>query len=159
MFPNSLKAVKENGQDTIISLNYKVKRGDGTWMNVYQKSRFLVSPITGLPTIGYGVVTDVSEFASDQFVYQSVERLNPDTRQAELIHKFRICVNEYEVQFTCTEQKILPYLAEGLSSKQIGDRMKVSVHTVNNHRQNILRKVNCKNTAELMAFVARTGIK
>ncbi|GAB3514409.1 response regulator [Emticicia fontis] len=48
------------------------------------------------------------------------------------------------------EKVILNYIVEGLNSQEISEKLKLSVRTVSNHRANILRKTQVKNTAELV---------
>lgn len=46
------------------------------------------------------------------------------------------------------EQDVLRLIRQGLSSKMIADRLSISIFTVNRHRQNILEKLHCSNSAE-----------
>lgn len=48
------------------------------------------------------------------------------------------------------EKVILSYIVEGLSSQEISEKLNLSVRTVSNHRANILRKTQVRNTAELV---------
>ncbi|RYU96925.1 response regulator transcription factor [Emticicia agri] len=48
------------------------------------------------------------------------------------------------------EKVILNYIVEGLNSQEISEKLNLSVRTVSNHRANILRKTQVKNTAELV---------
>lgn len=56
------------------------------------------------------------------------------------------------------ELEIVRLLAQGLSSKSIADRLFISVHTVNTHRQNIIQKTGTKNTGELINFATCHGL-
>lgn len=58
---------------------------------------------------------------------------------------------------TPREQEVLRHLASGLGSKQIADHLGVSIHTVNNHRQSLLRKSGAKSTAELVSYGVMMG--
>ncbi len=59
---------------------------------------------------------------------------------------------------TPREQEIMVLLAEGLSTKQIAEKLFISPKTVENHRSNILRKLNLHSTMELIRYAARLGI-
>ena len=48
------------------------------------------------------------------------------------------------------EKVILNYIVEGLNSQEISEKLNLSVRTISNHRANILRKTQVKNTAELV---------
>lgn len=50
------------------------------------------------------------------------------------------------------EVEILKWIVEGYSSKQIADKLFLSTSTVNTHRQNMLRKTNSQNSAELLRY-------
>jgi DNA-binding NarL/FixJ family response regulator len=52
------------------------------------------------------------------------------------------------------ERKILLLVAEGLTNQQIGDQLFTSKRTVETHRQNILQKTGCKNTAALISYAS-----
>jgi DNA-binding NarL/FixJ family response regulator len=55
-------------------------------------------------------------------------------------------------------QEMLRLLCEGLSTKQVADRLQLSESTIEAYRKEMLRKSNCKNTAELIAFALRNGL-
>ena len=51
---------------------------------------------------------------------------------------------------TPKEKEVLSLLAQGLSSKEIADRLFISVHTVESHRKNLRFKFDAKNSSELI---------
>lgn len=53
------------------------------------------------------------------------------------------------------ERLILRYIADGLSSREIADQLKLSIRTVSNHRANIIRKTKARNTAELVKMAVK----
>lgn len=53
-------------------------------------------------------------------------------------------------QFTDREVEIIRLLAAGKSSAEISDILFISRQTVSKHRSNILKKSNCKSSAELL---------
>lgn len=55
------------------------------------------------------------------------------------------------------EIEVLRCLALGHSSKQIAYELNVAVKTVDNHRQNLLKKTNCRSSGELVAFAINNG--
>jgi response regulator RpfG family c-di-GMP phosphodiesterase/DNA-binding CsgD family transcriptional regulator len=56
------------------------------------------------------------------------------------------------------ELEILGLVAEGLSNKDIAGQLTVSVNTVRNHVQNLLRKLNAHSKLEAIATAVREGI-
>lgn len=59
---------------------------------------------------------------------------------------------------TPREQEVLTLVSQGLTSKEIADRLFISVYTVKNHIRNVLEKLHLKNRAEAVAFAAREGL-
>ncbi|MEW5722548.1 MAG: response regulator transcription factor [Thermodesulfobacteriota bacterium] len=62
------------------------------------------------------------------------------------------------VLLTPREQEILPLLAEGISTKEIGQRLFISPKTVENHRSNIMNKLGLHSALELFRYAARFGL-
>ncbi len=59
---------------------------------------------------------------------------------------------------TPREQEILRVLAEGLSVKEIADKLFISPKTVENHRTNIMKKLGLNSSIELARYAARIGL-
>jgi DNA-binding NarL/FixJ family response regulator len=53
---------------------------------------------------------------------------------------------------TLSERRILKLIAEGLSSKEIGDQLSIHYRTVENHRTNMCRKLNIEGANALLRF-------
>jgi DNA-binding NarL/FixJ family response regulator len=56
------------------------------------------------------------------------------------------------------EQEVLYLVAEGLTTTQIADQLFTSKRTVETHRQNMLEKTGCKNTAALISYAITHGL-
>ncbi len=56
------------------------------------------------------------------------------------------------------EQEVMRLLAEGLSRKEIGEKLFISPKTVENHRTNIMNKLGLHSTIELIRYAARLGL-
>lgn len=56
------------------------------------------------------------------------------------------------------EREVLQLIAEGTKTKDIADRIHVSVKTVETHRQQIMRKLNVTSVAELTKIALREGL-
>lgn len=50
------------------------------------------------------------------------------------------------------EQEILGLVAEGLSSKEIGDKLFISIRTVESHRNNLMQKLGVKRNVDLVRY-------
>jgi len=56
------------------------------------------------------------------------------------------------------ELEVARLVAEGFSSKEIADRLELSVRTVEKHRANIMDKINVKEVASLVRWCIQMGI-
>ena len=92
-----------------------------------------------------GVITDISRYKTDNDVTFSISEYDNNQKIIKKI-LFR-----KEIQISKREKEIINLIVQGYSSKIIADILKISINTVNTHRQNLLKKMDCNNTAELIA--------
>ncbi len=59
---------------------------------------------------------------------------------------------------TDRELDIMKAFSEGLSFKEIADKLNISARTVETHRNNILQKLELKNTIEMVKYAIKRGI-
>ncbi len=59
---------------------------------------------------------------------------------------------------TAREMEVLKLCQEGLSAQEMADKMHVSVHTVNNHKQNIYSKLDVGGVSEMLAKARKEGL-
>jgi DNA-binding NarL/FixJ family response regulator len=58
---------------------------------------------------------------------------------------------------TTREREVVKLIAEGKSSKEIAELLFISARTVDNHRANIMEKLNLKKTADLVKYAIQKG--
>ena len=61
-------------------------------------------------------------------------------------------------QITNREEEVLQLISSGFTNQEVGIRLKISPLTVKNHRKNLLDKLACKNTAEMVKVAFQNGI-
>jgi DNA-binding NarL/FixJ family response regulator len=59
---------------------------------------------------------------------------------------------------TSREQEILELIWAGFKNKEIGQRLKISVKTVEAHRANMMKKMRVSNTAQLLKNAIQGGV-
>jgi DNA-binding NarL/FixJ family response regulator len=59
---------------------------------------------------------------------------------------------------TKRESEVLELVAQGIGNKEIGERLFISVKTVETHKSHILDKLGLKNTAELIRYAIKNNI-
>ena len=61
-------------------------------------------------------------------------------------------------RLTVREREVLQLLAEGLSSKEIAERLNLSVRTVENHRRQIMERLGLRSVAALTKYAVKEGL-
>ncbi len=89
------------------------------------------------------------------FLYPSVAKA--------LVHDFLGRVNEGSERASFDglserEQEVLKWIADGLTNQEIGDKLTISVKTVERHRANIMAKLNLHSRTELVKYAIRKGL-
>ncbi len=72
--------------------------------------------------------------------------------------KLRQVVDDDEVPLTQRETQVLRHVALGLSNKEIGRSLEISVETVKEHVQNILRKIAVSDRTQAAVWAVRKGL-
>ena len=58
---------------------------------------------------------------------------------------------------TSREREVLQLLAEGLSNREIGEELNISIKTVETHRSNLMSKLQVNSKTELVKYALRKG--
>lgn len=113
----------------------------------------LNDPIVEIALKKLGVEELISKNEPLEALYQVIIRKNkqetenlPNSSQPELL------------KLTKTEIRIIKYLSEGKSTKMIAVLMVRSYKTIDNHKQNIFKKLQISNVGELISKAHRWGI-
>lgn len=141
-------------KDYKLVYDFRVRNTRGIYMRFIHQFVVLEQDRSGKSWLAL-IVTDLEEAeASDE----KPQRKMINIRTSEF-HKF---TNE---DYQCTgsnlskrETEILSLIAQGLDSKDISERLFISVNTVNNHRQKILSKTRSENTTQALLYAKRLGI-
>lgn len=64
----------------------------------------------------------------------------------------RLLIPQEEGELSDRETEVLVLVAKGLSSKEIAERLNLSIHTVNSHRKHITEKTGIKSVAGLTVY-------
>jgi len=61
-------------------------------------------------------------------------------------------------RLTRREKEILQFIVNEFTNQEIADKLFLSLHTIENHRFSLLKKLNVKNTAGLVRLALQTGL-
>lgn len=154
-----LKSIPVNEHPNyIFTNNLCFKNSDGELVNLLLRICFVKSDPNGVPVLGLGIATNVEHFIKGDTVTQLVEKINPDNFTTETFFKKVYYLNEENNILSKREREVLLWVADGLVSKEIADKLFISEDTVINHRKNMLLKSGTKNAAELVSFAMRNHL-
>jgi DNA-binding CsgD family transcriptional regulator len=149
-----------NNNDFIFSWNYEFTTKDGKQINIMQRCSYILDPKTNLPIGAFGFANDVTNFCQDHSIIQTIEEVEGKNggRTFKTIFKKVHYVIEEHSQLTKREIEVAKWICEGLSSKQIANKLNISINTIHNHRQNMLHKTSCQNSLELLSHLIKNRI-
>jgi len=106
--------------------------------------------VVGSQSKDYILLLSVCDISPDQNLNEPVKFRLVNYKTGEIVI-FPI-IKEEDVTLTKREVEVLKLINAGMLSKEISDRLSISIHTVNRHRQNILEKINADNVMEAINY-------
>jgi DNA-binding NarL/FixJ family response regulator len=98
------------------------------------------------------LVSQGEYFLDASISYQVVKKLSEFPEQKAKT------TDTFYSSLTTREQEIFRLLAEGLKIKDIADKLFISPKTVENHKTNIMAKLNLHSTLDLVRYAVKLGI-
>lgn len=103
--------------------------------------------VQGLETVARG-----EYFLDSSLSHKVVEKiLGLPTKEA-------LITDDKYASLTPREEQVLRLLAEGHSAREVGEKLFISPKTVENHRANIMDKLDLHSTLELIRYAVRLGL-
>lgn len=131
----------------------RVRNTEGNYIRFIFQQQILELDKDGNPWLVFGIL-DVSPDTSP-LEYIKLRIVNYKTGE---IIPFTIAEQETDIRLSEREKEILELARQGLQSKEISDRLFLSIHTVNKHRQNIMQKMNTNNVLEAIDYARKLGL-
>ena len=133
-----------------ITLYYRGVHQDGRIIFVQHQSFPIGFDAYGVPYVFANICTDISHLK----VHPTPRAffLNRCTSSLEELHHAPTNQKGTVLKITKREKEVLGWLAQGHSSKQIAEELKISFHTVQTYRKRLLEKTEVSNTSELINF-------
>ncbi len=105
-----------------------------------------------------------SAYLTKSASFEEIEHAIRATMKGEIHIQLQRSINEQlpqsptQVLLTRREKEVLLLIAEGLTNKEIADKLFVSQSTIDSHRKNLLSKFDVLNAASLIAHAAKAGL-
>jgi DNA-binding CsgD family transcriptional regulator len=140
---------------------YRAVDKKGNIKYLFHQGQPLLTDEKGILLASLEFFSDISHLRNDNEPMLTILNFNDDKNQlfftyntSDLLPKLA----QNQSVLSKREQQIVRLLSEGYTSKQVAYEINISAVTVNNHRQNMLRKTKTSSTAELVKYVFRQGI-
>jgi len=130
---------------------YRILNAEDKYIKVIEQQQVLELDTQGNLWLALSVL-DISpnQEIINGITSQLVNVKTGETKQLELAKK-----PTDTIELSKREKQILSYVKEGLLSKEISNNLSISVHTVNTHRQNILKKLGANNSFEAVEYATK----
>lgn len=149
LFIYSLPQEERNDYQQIYQ--YRMLHAKGHYINVISRHQVIEKDRNGKAWIIMGII----DVAPNQAPTEKVRRTVINKKTGELLTAASVPA---EKRLTNREKEILLLIRQGFLSKEIADKLNLSIYTVNNHRKNILAKLEVDNVMEAMNIVRDYGI-
>jgi DNA-binding CsgD family transcriptional regulator len=141
-------------QSTYKSLyNYGIFDKKGNFKNLRQESIIIHSAETGEPLVTVGTIYDITSRRYNNIVRHQIHAL--DTNNIVVDDEYNIALTD--MPLSSYEIKVLHYIYEGKTDKEIADKLYRTVDTVKYHKKNIYEKTNSKNAIDAIRFAIENG--
>lgn len=131
---------------------YRIRNAENNYVRVIEQHQVLELAPNGNLWLTLGII----DLSPNQEPYEGVKSQLVNYKTGK-IHPF-LEPAEAENPLTKREKEVLRLVKKGLLSKEISERLSISVHTVNTHRQRILQKLGADNSVEAAAYAAKLGL-
>lgn len=144
-----------NTKQTVCGI--KIKHKNGRIMSLM--FRYSALEITENSTANVAAVSidDVSHLIKSDFYWGRLEQEKGETINIHHFSSMDKKDNPNDI-ITDREKAVLHLLAEGKESKEIGEMLYISHHTVDNHRRSMIAKIGVKDTTGLIQICRMAGI-
>lgn len=151
-FPDILRFTKSlsvlDYQDYRFSFNHRYIRPDGGVSQFLHEGTLTVRGRKKLPDLSLQVFTELGDIKTDDTIVLSIFRHSVDWGYQKVFNK--VYTNIHNSLLTARELEIIRLCHEGFSSKMIADRLKLSIHTVKNHKRKSMERTFTHNINELI---------
>ena len=140
-------------KDYKLVYDFRIKNVDGIYMRYMHQAVTLELDRSGKVWLSLVISHQISESS----VYTKPQRRLIHMKTKKL-HLFEDEELKSDMLLSTRETEILDLIARGYESKEIAEKLFISINTVNNHRQNILRKTQTENTNQAILYCKRLGV-
>jgi DNA-binding CsgD family transcriptional regulator/PAS domain-containing protein len=147
---------REERPDFKLINEYRILNAEGKFVRAIEQHQMLELDHNG----NIWLALSVLDISPNQGINDGVKSILFNYKTGKL---FKNIPNEGNIphaynQLTKREKEVLELVKDGLMSKEISDKLFISLHTVNTHRQRILEKLGADNSLEAVKYASHLGL-
>lgn len=143
----------EKRKDYKLIHDFRIKNDFGKWIRLLVQDYMLEFSENGYPWINLKLF-DLSPM---QDLNKSAYSMCREISSGETIFTLE-GKPDFSDQISERETQVLELVAKGMRSKEIANELYISENTVNNHRRNVIKKLNVSNTSEALTLCLKMGL-
>jgi DNA-binding CsgD family transcriptional regulator len=133
---------------------YRILNSDDNYVRVIEQHQALELDNHG----NVWLALSVMDISPNQDEYQGVKYQLLNYKKGKFVSSFPESQQSSISGLTKREKEILKLIRDGLLSKEISDKLFISIYTVNTHRQHILEKLGADNSIEAVNYASQLGL-
>lgn len=157
IFPDILRFIGDlsvlDYGDYRFSFNHRYIRSDGSISQFLHEGTLRANGNQTMPFLNLKVFTEIGDLKTDETIVLTIFRHSGEWGFQKVFNK--VYPNDCHSLLTPRELEIIRLCHEGLSSKMIADKLKLSIHTVKNHKRNSMEKTLTHRITELIHLCIR----
>lgn len=125
---------------------YRVLNSKNKYIRIIEQFQALELDLKG----NFWLALTILDISPNQEEYNGIRSQFIDVKTGET--KVIQHIEKRDAILSNRESQVLSFIKNGLLSKEISDKLSISLHTVNTHRQNILKKLGANNSLEAIKY-------
>ncbi|MGY3051878.1 DNA-binding CsgD family transcriptional regulator [Pedobacter sp. UYEF25] len=161
IFPDQMAFLERHKDETNVeysfTTNFRIKNSSNDWSYVVQRTVYIFSRFYRMPIASLNWITDVTNFKNDAKINHLIESFDGINERIVVELKCYFLKKTQEI-LSKREVDVLKLASIGMASREIANQLNISIHTINNHRRNMLERCNCKNILQLVDIAVKSGV-
>lgn len=137
---------------------FRMRVADGSYRLFHHQAITLIADKEHKMVCSLNIHTDISHLSTKNNYIATVMGFNGRNDFYQIDLSPQSTKDSNSCPLTKRELELLPYIAQGMSSTEIAEKLEISQLTVRVHRKNILRKTNTSNSTSLIRRCMELGL-
>ena len=137
--------------------DYRTKNSSGVYIRILLQCVVVEIDKDGKPILSLCQMTDITEYKTKNLISLVISKRDKKTGQYIVVKKdFYPLLNKKGI--SPRQLEVLRLISEGCNNEQVAKKLDISIHTVKDHRRNMIKNCKVKNITELVRMAIENGI-